>query len=263
MLSVVGKLLEAALARRLSALLDDRDSENERLLSTFQGGFRRGRRYIYTRRPPKTLKKRSVTPLNPPIPQISLNNHYDNNNNLNLPWGEGGGWAEGGCPVRDGRREQVNTNSTLHLCWTNLTRWCDCGAARSGTDGVLDLDSYVACVGGAHWGTATEVPVKFGHLLAACASLTRVPPAQARPAQPQPQRVHPHIRCARMASAFGISYVARVVRPAADGSAQATSQLIIVSATHRLWLTQGLHLRDVTCLSWVGICRSFSFTRLR
>jgi hypothetical protein len=44
LLSVVGKLFEAVLARRLSTLLDGRDSENERLLSTFQGGFRSGRR---------------------------------------------------------------------------------------------------------------------------------------------------------------------------------------------------------------------------
>ena len=36
---------------------------------------------------------------------------FPNNNNLNLPWEEGGGWAEGGCPVRDGRREREGLRS--------------------------------------------------------------------------------------------------------------------------------------------------------
>lgn len=44
LLSVVGKLFEAVLARRLSTLLDGRDSNGEQLLSMFQGGFRGGRR---------------------------------------------------------------------------------------------------------------------------------------------------------------------------------------------------------------------------
>ena len=44
LLSCVGKLFEAVLARRLSTLLDGRDASGEQLLSVYQGGFRGGRR---------------------------------------------------------------------------------------------------------------------------------------------------------------------------------------------------------------------------
>ena len=162
--------------------------------------------------------------------------------------------------MRDGRREQVNTNSTLHLCWTNLTRWCDCGAARSGTDGVLDLDSYVACVGGAHRGTATEIPVKFGHLLAACASLP-LKPARS-------PNLNGFIRTfgARVwlrplgyPTWRGLSGPRRMAVHKRPTSSSSHHQ----SVTHRRGLPQGLHLRNVACPSWVVTCRSFSFSRSR